>query len=72
MEDLLQKWIPSRSFADRVGTGRPPVSGEKQQQNVAGDGIRKQGITRLPFAAARGMRTVWNSQDGLDPDAPGW
>ena len=48
------------------------MSGEKQQQNVAGDGIRKQAITRLPLAAARGMRTVWNSQDGLDPDAPGW
>lgn len=48
------------------------MSGEKQQQSVAGDGIRKQGIARPPSAAARGMRTVWNSQDELDSDAPGW
>ncbi|KAJ8780790.1 hypothetical protein J1605_000833 [Eschrichtius robustus] len=34
----LRKWTPSRSFADPVGTGRPPVPGERQEQSGAGDG----------------------------------
>lgn len=61
----LQKWTPSRSSVDPVGTGRPPVSGEKRAERCWGRGSGN-GSPRPPVAAARGMRTVSNTQGGLD------